>query len=220
MSREIRQRLLNMVRELEDILDKMDEEFEEETSVETSQPSVSEKKLAVVVGHTRQRPGARAESPIGEQEYFWNSDLAKMMEEQAQSQQMPLKVFYRDGIGVAGAYQQAQEWGASAVIELHFNSFSTPSATGTETLWVTQPSEGLGNAVQQAMIGVLGLRDRGAKRPFQGRGEASLTALPDTPSVLIEPFFGSNPNDCQRAEERKTDLARAIVNAANSVLNA
>lgn len=217
MNDNLRDRLKDIIRELEDILDEAEEITEDDESGGSGQPAIS-RKLAIVVGHTRARPGAIAVAPINEHEYSWNKDLAKQMENHADSIGIPLKIFFRDTVGISGAYRQASDFGASAVIELHFNSFENPSATGTETLWSTSPSKELAESVQQAMVQVLGLRDRKAKHRTSGRGHKSMTQLPETPSVIIEPFFGSNTNDAATAHDRKNKLARALVDAAKNFM--
>jgi len=217
MSNDLRERLKDIIRELEDILDETENLTENDGTGEADQPLIS-RKLAIVVGHTRLRPGAIAAAPINAQEYFWNTDLAKQMRDHAESTGVPLQIFYRDSVGITGAYRQAAGFGASAVMELHFNSYESPRATGTETLWATAPSETFAKAVQQAMVQTLGLRDRGDKYLTSGRGFKSLTQLPDTPSILVEPFFGSNPNNCSIAHDHKNKLAKALVEASRTFL--
>ena len=216
MNNDLRDRLKDIIRELEDILDET-ENPEEGEGEEHPQPEIAQK-LAVIVGHTRARPGAIAVAPINEHEYPWDTDLAKQMKDHADSTGVPLEIFFRDSVGIAGAYRQAANFGASTVIELHFNSFEDPSATGTETLWSTAPSESFAESIQRAMVQALGLRDRKTKRRTSGRGHKSLAQLPDTPSIIVEPFFGSNASDASAAHDRKNKLARALVDAAKNFM--
>lgn len=218
MSEDLRRRLLNLVREMEDILDELATNSENVPQDMVSAEATG-KKLALVVGHTSAAPGAHAVDPIGQNEYFWNSDLAQRMKAYAGQVAQPLAIFFRDNVGIPGAYRRAGEWGADAVIELHFNSVDDSRATGTETVFVTERSKAFARAVQTAMVRVLGLRDRGVKEPWQGRGRASLTQLA-IPSILVEPFFGSNPGDAARAEDRKDELAATIVDTAKNMLAA
>jgi len=207
---DIKTRLYAVKREIEDILDEMEAD-------DAPAPAPADgPKLAVVVGHTKRSPGAYGQEPVGRNEYYWNSDLAARMKDQGPAHGLSLEVFFRDNGGVAGAYSRARDWGADGAIELHFNA-ATPAASGTETIVVTEVSKPLARAVQEAMVEALDLRDRGVKEPWQGRGHGSLTQL-EVPSVLIEPFFGSNTGDCARAEERKDRLATALVEAAAGVL--
>ncbi len=203
-------RLYAVKREIEDIIDELDD-----TEVPAPEPAEGPK-LAVVVGHTKRSPGAFGQAPIAQNEYFWNSGLAALMKENAAAHGLAVEVFYRDNGGIAGAYRRAGEWGADGCIELHFNA-ATPAASGTETIVVTDVSKPLAKSVQAAMVETLGLRDRGVKEPWEGRGRQSLTQLP-VPSVLAEPFFGSNPGDCHRADEQEDQLAAALVEAAAAVL--
>ncbi len=178
-------------------------------------------KLAIVVGHRENAPGATAVSPISSSEYQWNGDLAEIMAAHAAS--VPgaeVSIFLRDEGGVAGAYRRAKEWGADGAIELHFNS-AGPSATGSETLYLTPPSRPFADAVQDATISALGLRDRGIKTPNEasgGRGTQNLSQMGARPSILTEPFFGSNASDCQAAQDNKSELAKSQLEAAVNFL--
>jgi len=219
MDDKLRNRLKDIIRDLEDILDEAEQPPPDDEADQPSHPAHSPK-LAVIVGHTLARPGAVAVDPINEHEYSWNTKLAGHMKDYADSMGVPLEIFFRDSVGITGAYRRVADYGASAVIELHFNAFEDPRATGTETLWSTPLSEKLAQDVQQAMVQALGSRDRGAKLRHTGRGVKSLTELPDTPTVLVEPFFGSNPNDAAAAKQREGTLARALVDAAQRFMAA
>ena len=182
------------------------------------------KKLAIVVGHMRRGKGAKAVEPIGQSEYDWNGDLARLMVAAAKAEynanRFQAKVFTRDSGGVSGAYDRAKDWGAVAAVELHFNAASA-AATGTETLYVTEPSRPFAQVVHAATLRALGLRDRGVKTPQAasgGRGHRNLVQMGDRPSILTEPFFGSNPSDATVAQNRKAELASAQVLAAAEYL--
>lgn len=160
-------------------------------------------KLAVVVGHNRSSPGAWAVSPISRSEYDFNTDVAEVMSELDHKYGLDVRVFWRQPVGsysteIARVYGAVDNWGADASMELHFNAF-TSSSTGTETLYSgSSYSKRFATAVQKQMVDTLGLRDRGLKHEPGGRGWKSLIAG-KAPAILTEPFFGSNPNDCQAA---------------------
>lgn len=183
------------------------------------------KRLAVVVGHTRRRAGAYAGAPIDQSEYDWNTDLAQRMKARAaqvHADRLAVEIFTRDEGGVAGAYRRVRDWGADAAMELHFNA-AGPRATGTETLYLKAVSAGFAEAIQDATLDVLGLRDRGFKTPQEasgGRGTANLSQMGARPSILTEPFFGSNPSDRATAQARKQALAEAQIDTACQYLNA
>jgi len=172
--------------------------------------------VAIVVGHTKTSPGASAGPPIHGSEYPWNKDLATMVHRACMARGVQSKIFYRDGIGISGAYRQVAKWGASCVMELHFNSFNG-AAHGTETLYDADRNAGSrawAQRLQDAMLGALRLHDRGLKERDAGdRGYASVSAL-DIPSALTEPFFGDNPSDAHVGEANKQELAEALAEAA------
>ncbi len=178
-------------------------------------------KLALVVGHERDRPGARAVSPIDANEYAWNRDLAMMMADHVNAMDGPqAEIFFCDEAGILGAYNAVKRWGADAAIELHFNA-AGPTATGTETLYLTGASRPLAEVVHTATLATLGLRDRGVKTPQRasgGRGEFNLSQMGCKPSILTEPFFGSNADDAATAQRLKRELAIAQADAAIAIL--
>lgn len=177
--------------------------------------------LAIVVGHTQNSPGASGTSPINQSEYPWNKDLAAKIKQECQNRGVESKIFYRDGIGISGAYKQVKSWGAACVMELHFNAFNG-SARGTETLYdadTNSGSQSWAGRLQQSMLDVLGTKDRGLKERDPGdRGYKSVSSV-NIPSALIEPFFGDNTADAQIGHSSKDDLAAALAEAAAGQLN-
>lgn len=208
----IRERLHAIKQDIEDLIDNI-----AEGEPEPPPPPPPGKKLAIVVGHTRASPGAFGQAPINQNEYFWNSGLAERMKlHAAATPGITAEIFLRDQGGIAGAYRRAKEWGANASIELHFNA-SSGNVSGTETIYVTDRSKPFAKAVQDAMVATMGLRNRKIKLPWAGRGRDSLTQL-DVPQITVEPFFGTNPDDCERAVAKQDDLATALVDAAKEFL--
>lgn len=88
------------------------------------------------------------------------------------------------------------------VIETHFNS-AVPQANGCETLYYFNSKKGkmyaqLFSVIVNDITGIK-LRNNGLKALINknDRGFASVY-YPKPPTILIEPFFGSNEKDCLR----------------------
>lgn len=193
-------------------------------------PDLSEKKghaaVALIVGHTKSAAGAVGADPIGVQEYhYWTSQMP-IHQQAFKDLEIESKVFYRDGVGIAGAYKAAQEWlkvhddKICVLIEYHFNAAKGP-AFGTETLH-SDKSDAKGvqekrfaQIVQDQMVkcyGRTGKGNRGLKN-LGNRGEAgffNLVQIVNRPSVLIEPFFGDNPEEAVLAKNKEKELANAL----------
>ena len=59
-----------------------------------------------------------------------------------------------------------------------------------------------------------GSTNRGVKVRREGeRGFVNVSAAPSTPSVLVEPFFGSNEDECRLAVEKAGEYAEGLVEA-------
>lgn len=182
-------------------------------------------KLAIVVGHNSEKPGA-VRKDTGESEFSFNSRLARRIELIASDSDLKVKTFFRQpGLGYSRelreVYREVDIWGADASVELHFNSVASDKATGTETLTSgTALSMKLAEEVQREMVAALGLRDRGIKTRTSGqRGYKSLVSG-RAPAVLIEPFFGSSSKDQKTIDEDSevTSLAEAVLNGAYAAL--
>lgn len=186
------------------------------------------KRLAIVVGHNSEKQGA-VRTDTGETEFVWNSDLAKMIEDEARDYpDLEVKTFFRQpGLGytreIRRVYEETDRWGANATVELHFNSSANTSASGTETLTSGTPaSMALAVSVNQEMVAALGLKDRGVKTRAAGdRGGASLMSG-RAPAALIEPFFGSSEKGQKATDSsaEKRALAEAVVRGVASSMGA
>lgn len=85
------------------------------------------------------------------------------------------------------------------VIEMHFNSFNT-KATGVETFYFHKSIKGKKYAEKfnEVCVRWTGLRLRGAK-PLSNHKQDGYGFVQSNkhPSILIEPFFGDNIQDCE-----------------------
>lgn len=93
-------------------------------------------------------------------------------------------------------------------IELHFNAFHDTTVSGCEVLLHSQadfPIMKLATNVCNFTANNLGIRNRGLKLVSPtDNGYTNVTVLKtqhsnSTPYLLLEPFFGSNPDDCEIA---------------------
>jgi N-acetylmuramoyl-L-alanine amidase len=170
------------------------------------------RKLAIIVGHNGEAQGA-ARVDTGETEFVWNNSLARLIERLSSDFDIEVRVFFRVPGGglkreLERVYREVDLWGADMSIELHFNGHHNPSARGTETLSSgTALSLRLAVNVQREMVASLGLRDRGVKTVGRGgRGWRSLYSG-KAPAIMIEPFFGTNADDCRAADQQTIALA-------------
>src|SRR5262249_42026691 len=102
----------------------------------------------------------------------------------------------------ASAYEAVASWGAECAVELHFNS-ATPDARGSEVLCRQGSAEAhvLASHIAEEIHRALGFDLRHGGNGVKivgrgGRGPGSLYALDNVPTVIVEPFFGSNPTEC------------------------
>lgn len=172
-------------------------------------------KLAIVVGHTKLLPGAKAISPIDTYEYFYNSALANLMKGHASDHGVQSTIFLRDTHTIRETYNSVNLWKPDCAIELHFNA-ADGKAHGTETLYGYQNplSAELARLVQDGMC-KLYRRDvktnRGIKKLIDGDRGYSNVNIAKCPSILIEPFFGDEVEDAKLGHQNQESLAAVLI---------
>lgn len=175
-------------------------------------------RLAIVVGHDKFQPGARAVSPINQYEYHYNTEIAGLMDSMAKDYQLQSRIFFRNS-GLVKAYEAVNAWvenTPAVAIELHFNSDVNSDIRGTETLYDNAPreSEILATLVQGAVLIAFKRKlDQNRRTKLIGdmdRGGKNL-ALANCPSVIVEPFFGSNKEDSELGNSLKKEYAECLL---------
>ena len=107
------------------------------------------------------------------------------------------------------------------ILSFHLNS--DIKASGTETLYwhTSEKGKKLAGLIQKGLVGVLGLPDRGIKirrKPLDNAdalNQRGWAMFRDTkvPFVMLESFFITNDGDLKRGNEKKAELAKAVVSA-------
>jgi len=208
---------INMIKKGIEILE--GEPYEFEHPPKEPEPTIG---IAFIIGHTAHSRGAK--SYFQESEYGFWIEREHNFDRECNDLGINYGHFTRDGIGVDGAYREADEWlkcfEKKCIVELHFNAFNK-KATGTEVLYVHDTAkEGiLATEVSHAMATVLGLRDRGAKDVKPGQaGHYNVTRISEYPSILLEPFFGDNIDDCKAFKRNEELFYRNVVLAIKNYL--
>ena len=100
------------------------------------------------------------------------------------------------------------------ILSIHSNC-ANGKASGTEVLyWKTsKKSKNLAQSIQNALVRVLKLPDRGIQPlGYTDRGNA-LVRLTNAPCVILEPFFIDNPKDLATARQNLQGMARGIADS-------
>ena len=96
--------------------------------------------------------------------------------------------------------------GYDLVFELHFNG-SSPQTNGVEALvyYSNRKMYKIGSLYCELMNKRLGLKNRKCKKMTSGKGFGFLSLMKGD-AILLEPFFGSNHNDCVKYNDREHAL--------------
>ena len=161
-------------------------------------------RTAFVVGHTKKDKGAYSEHLKVSEWDFYNEVLSHLKNP---------TVFYHDP-KISGYTKRIKNTASKLnkvdfdlVIELHFNA-ATPQANGCETLYYFNSKKSREYARKFSEVvnrwTTIKLRNSGLKALVNSkdRGFASVF-YPKAPTILIEPFFGSNEGDCRKIRDAK-----------------
>ena len=162
-------------------------------------------KIAFVVGHHKKSKGAYS-SFIGYSEWDFYNEVIKELGD--------VSVFWHDE-NISGYTSRIQNTADKInrvnfdlVIELHFNSSANSKANGCETLYYYKSSKGriYADKFSELIVEQTGIKSRNgglkALENKQDRGFASVYYT-KAPTILIEPFFGSNKSDCDKIKSSK-----------------
>lgn len=155
-------------------------------------------KVALVIGHHSKSKGAFSDD-FNMFEYDFYTEVVKHITGIAIFTHSPYIGSYTQRIKYTAKF--LDEGNFDLVMELHFNS-AIPQANGCETLYYFRSKKGKFYAeVFSSMVAFntnIRLRNRGLKALINrnDRGFASVY-YPKAPTILIEPFFGSNEKDCK-----------------------
>lgn len=170
-------------------------------------------KVAIVIGHRAGSPGA-VNPKTGVSEFEYNEEVAQRVAEILHDQGMNPLIVYRQTY--ESLPEDINKLEPDFIISLHCNSFSNPSATGTETLYyhTSSRSRWLAGLVQGKVLSALNLTDRGIKpKQSEDRG-GYLLRYTNAPCVICEPGFMSNDDDFNTLIDKREEYAAALASAA------
>ena len=154
-------------------------------------------KIAIVVGHHSNSKGAFSPYFNMSEWTFYNEVVKHIESDFKLFRHNPVIVGYTSRI--KDTSYRINKIGFDLVIELHFNA-ATPQANGCETLYYFNSKKGRNYALEfsELVSDSTGIKLRnGGCKPLvnkKDRGYASVF-YPHAPTILIEPFFGSNERD-------------------------
>lgn len=160
------------------------------------------RKIALCVGHSRE--GDKGAYSVGNKsEWDFNSILARDLSDDLQLKgYSPIVVDFYKG----GSYTAAMNWlasflkseGVEMAIEFHFNSSDDESSNGFEYLYWHNSSNG--KAMAQSFLAAHAekfqwAKNRGIKPKSSGERGSQFLSKVHCPCIILEPFFGSNPEE-------------------------
>ena len=179
------------------------------SSVPKTQTNNMEKKVSIVVGHTKKKPGACG---LGiECEWEFNKKVAEHLKDICD-------IYYYDNYN--SGYTAMVKRNATLMnmknytlnIELHYN-YANFLANGCETLYYFPNMKGkqLAQEFSKLISKTFRVKNRGVKA-LANENDRGFAAVyyPRATTLLVEPFFGSSPEDVARFYGKEKEYADTI----------
>lgn len=180
-----------------------------------------EVKVAFVIGHTSRAKGANSPYIGSEWDFHQSEAVKKALAKAAKDHGVDARFLTFDP-SLPGYHNRCRALAAEInafdpdyVVELHFNSFHSPSAHGTETLHTgTKGSLALAGMLQACTVDCLGTVSRSVPlvhvKSTRQRGGGLIRRV-RAPAALPEFGFGSNPSDAAKMEKNWPTLAVDLI---------
>lgn len=229
---DIKEQLAEVMRILGEIRSRIDSESLSDNSGGKAQEiskNAQERILVLAVGHSRELDAGAVAYDRETYEWHYNTKLAKKIKEYLPDHIQTTIINHYEG----NSYTESMRWlkktvdplNADLLCELHFNSFSNPNVNGHEMLHWHSSLKGsvaatnLNNAMKKAFPENT---DRGVKKVTHGERGAGFLCGPKAPCVILEPFFGSNPDEWEafgETEETFNALAKTLARGISITLS-
>lgn len=229
---DIKEQLAEVIRILGEIRSRIDSESLSDNSGGKAQEiskNAQERILVLAVGHSRELDAGAVAYDRETYEWHYNTKLAKKIKEYLPDHIQTTIINHYEG----NSYTESMRWlkktvdplNADLLCELHFNSFSNPNVNGHEMLHWHSSLKGsvaatnLNNAMKKAFPENT---DRGVKKVTHGERGAGFLCGPKAPCVILEPFFGSNPDEWEafgETEETFNALAKTLARGISITLS-
>ena len=189
-------------------------------------------KVLIDVGHGGSKTSASGKkiidygavnSKTGMNEFMWNKDFVEnYLISELKKANIKNQIVFRD-TGITKLVQDLNKAAGKDDVILSFHLNSDVKASGTETLYwhTSEKGKKLATLIQKNLVEILGLPDRGIKirrKPLNDSdalNQRGWTMFRDTKVtfVMLESFFITNDGDLKRGNEKKEELAKAVVSA-------
>jgi N-acetylmuramoyl-L-alanine amidase len=157
---------------------------------------------AIIIGHTSLKQGAYS-SFLNSNEWDFNKRISESLKEVASIYTYDTYQFGYTSM-VKRMANRINDKKHNLVLELHFNASESPNANGSEALYYfkNKSAQHLSECFTLLMNTEMGIKNRGAKALYSKnqRGYASVY-YPKPTTLILEPFFGTNLNDCKLFNE-------------------
>lgn len=182
-------------------------------------------KVAICVGHSRLNDSG-AKSVGGVSEWAYNNDVAGFLNEELKKREIASEVindYPFKTYGKSMSWVGEKTWGFDVAIELHFNSFSSSTARGYEYLFYYKSENGKRLAecfLAAHEAGVPAQTSRGIKAISKGQRGFGFLSKTKPVSLILEPFFGSNPTEWVLFDGNEKQLAQIYADALQKYFSA
>ena len=161
-------------------------------------------KAALVIGHTKNSPGA-CNSAYDICEFEFNDRLVQKIDCLI-DERCEVEVVYRDTYNLLP--NKINKLNPDFVVCFHANAFDT-KIVGAETLYYYKSKKGkrIAEVFQSKLVDTLNLYDRGIRPKSSEQRGGYVLKHTNAPCIILEPFFIDNDDECKRMSKDWKKLA-------------
>lgn len=172
-------------------------------------PAESSKfRIVIDAGHGGKDPGATGVSGAYEKEF--NLSLAERVNRLLGQDPLFETLLTREEdqfIELEDRAAIANEWNADVLVSIHANTYKNQSISGTETLFYSEMSIPLAQALQEQVAPALNNRDRGLRKE-----RLRVLSSTEMPAVIVEVGYLTNPEEERKLlSDKGQELAAAAI---------
>jgi len=180
------------------------------------------KKVALVVGHRKRKPGAYGNAGLSEFQY--NSILVNdIFSSLLGSDDVDVRIFYRDdkpggyGEKMKRLHKRIDAWGADFSISFHFNACDKTWVNGHEILYCSNAGRRAAKILDKHFDKNLNNRDRNIKRRKKNQRGGGFLCRGRSVCVISEPFFASHQDKFVRGTDGYEVLKKSYIDAIKEI---
>jgi hypothetical protein len=171
-------------------------------------------KVALVIGHAKDKQGAWGNAGISEFKY-WGDFIEDVLDSLPSKHKY--KVFKRPtskrgyGSRMELLHNKLDSWGSDLTISFHFNAAGSTKANGHEVLYCSNTGKKYSDLLNRKFSKYLNSKDRGIKRRARNERGGGFLCRGKSVCILIEPYFAAHQKSFIKGTKGYENIKKSLI---------